>query len=414
MNSDSIDLVQEVYAPLNTTGTPLTVAQFDNNNIAIYQDLESLQTTIGVDAYDSGTTYTNDYTDPTTEHFATYGSRFWMWVNAVPSSGVSPVAGADWQEVPPTMIAHEKNKDAHLTPVSLDYADAVPLATGGELVKGAPYQIADKGISIQASTEETFCTAGCRVMRIVKNTYYTVSGINLGVWKSTLTPSALDVVVWGGKVWLNVTGLVGSASDDTSLDANWGEVPTTNNTYYEDKSFFILYDFVNDWVSRQFDDRGNSFGIPYDVGASFNPVDICDWGNSLMIQNQSWGIYNNATTGSIYSNTTIGYISKNTNSGDISRNTIIGDISSNSNGGDIFGNSCSGSILLNSNGGQIYKNSNSEDISFNSNTGVIASNSNSGSIGGIGSANNDIINNINNGDITTTTTGDISDTIVNK
>jgi len=53
-------------------------------------------------------------------------------------------------------------------------------------------------------------------------------------------------------------------------------------------------------------------------------------------------------------------------------------------------------------------------IGNNSNNGNIEYNSNSGTIFSIGSSNDNIIHNVNNGSIFTTTTGDISDPIVNK
>lgn len=113
MNSDGIKLVQETYGPLQTTGAPLTVTEFDDNNIAIYKDFESLAVTIGVPAYDAGTDYNNDVNDSTTETFATYGNRFWQWINATDGQS-TPSEGSDWTQVFPTMLAHEKNKDDKL------------------------------------------------------------------------------------------------------------------------------------------------------------------------------------------------------------------------------------------------------------------------------------------------------------
>tara|TARA_R110000851_G_C12889156_1_gene546915 strand:+ start:19 stop:714 length:696 start_codon:yes stop_codon:yes gene_type:complete len=114
MNSDNNFTVDTQYGTLTLVPGGLTTAQFDANVINNVKDLEALQVTIGVSAYNATTTYTNDYSDTTTESFVTYNNRFWQWVNATPNSGVTPVAGADWQEVPPTILAHEKNKDSHL------------------------------------------------------------------------------------------------------------------------------------------------------------------------------------------------------------------------------------------------------------------------------------------------------------
>ncbi len=114
MNSDDITLRQESYGSLTTAGVPLTAKQFDDNNIAIYKDFESLAITLGVPAYDAGTTYNNDYNDNATETFATYGNRFWQWIN-VSDGNSTPAEGSDWTQIFPTMLAHEKNKDNRLT-----------------------------------------------------------------------------------------------------------------------------------------------------------------------------------------------------------------------------------------------------------------------------------------------------------
>jgi len=80
----------------------------------------------------------------------------------------------------------------------------------------------------------------------------------------------------------------------------------------------------------------------------------------------------------------------------------------------VFGNDNKGVILNNSNGLAISYNNNNGGILNNSNTGVIFRNINNGRIEGIGSANSNIQFNTNNGAIIVTTTGDISDSIVNK
>ena len=308
-------------------------------------------------------------------------------------------------------------------------AEAVTLATAGELVAGASYQLSDKDISIHASTADKFCTAGCRTMRIVKNTYYTIAGINLGVWNSTLTPLAGDITVWGGKVWSNVAGAVGSDTDYETLSADWTLIATTNGTYYEDKSFFILYDFNNAWVAKQYDDRGNVFGAPYDGGINY--LTVCDWGNDLITNNNVVAIYNNSNNnvidgnsnfGSITGNSNVGGIQENLNIGSISANTNTGAILYNKNKGAITLNSCqgiesnsnNGNISTNSNAGFITENQNNGNISTNSNDGNIQGNLNNGYIINIAVANTNVEFNINNGYISTTTTGVISDTIVNK
>ena len=252
--------------------------------------------------------------------------------------------------------------------ITRDYADVLALANASELEKGGVYYLADKDITLTAITSMTFCLEGCRTMRIVKNDFYqlgTFSGVNkLGVWNTSLTPIANDIAVWGGKCWFNNSGNVGSAVDDTALDSEWTITPTDNNNYYEDKSFFILYDFFNDWVNKQFDDRGNVLGIKYDASLTYNPVEISDWGNINIYRNICVGVYNNSNNAEIYDNRILGAIYSNSNSGNIAFNNNEGGIFDNTNTDAIVRNSNKGVISGNSNQGAIVVNTNHAGISI--------------------------------------------------
>lgn len=318
----------------------------------------------------------------------------------------------------------------------VEYSEIATLISENGLFPGALYNITDKGIYLKALSNNVLSSSGIRTMRVVKSEYYVPATGILGVWNPSLTPTIGDVVVWGGKVWQNVTGLVGSITDDTTLNAEWNLIPTATSTYYFSKTFGCMYDLANDWVSKQWDDRGNVFSYDFitnlnNTGYPYNPIDISDWGNEKILNNNCWYVFNNAVnntihannliSGGIYLNICSGSIFKNTNLGDIAMNTG-NSIFQNSNAGDVAANNVSNSIALNSNLGNVSSNScvdilnnlNLGSIESNSNTAVIRFNSNSGSIANIGSANDNIFYNTNNGSITTTTTGDISDPIVNK
>ena len=121
-NTDDLILRGLTHAPLTTKGSNLTADDFDNNNINIYEDIVSLSQTLGVDAYDSGTTY-----DDTVNQFATYGNQLWQWVNASPGSAVTPVDGIYWQSVFPAILAHRKNSDTILAEGSSDEVTAAEI-----------------------------------------------------------------------------------------------------------------------------------------------------------------------------------------------------------------------------------------------------------------------------------------------
>jgi hypothetical protein len=303
-----------------------------------------------------------------------------------------------------------------IIPVSL--SELQTLISDSELIGGRLYNITDRGIFLQALSNNTLSNEGSRVMRIVKNTYYVPSGTTLGVWYSGLTPSTGDTVVWGGRVWQNVAGNVGANVDDITLDSEWTLIATSNDTYYESKVFGCTYDLTNDWVSKQWDDRGNVFSYSYEynqVSSVYpsNPIETSDWGDERVLQNKCFFIFNNTFSSLIEGNNVFGGVFNNIASGDISTNTNRGSISSNvcqsinfnSNAGAINSNLITGDIIYNTNSGRISFCENSGDIKYNTNNGIIAN---------IGSANDNIQYNTNNGDITTTTTGDISDAIVNK
>ena len=305
--------------------------------------------------------------------------------------------------------------------IEVTKAELDALIASNSLIKSKFYRITDRDIFLQALKTNVISTTGERTMRIVKNTYYTIdsgSGI-LGVWNANLTPDIDDVAIWGAKVWKNLTGAVGAPIDDTALDpTDWELIPTTNDTYYFTKSFGCTYDIVNDWVASQWDDRGNVFTLSWilgvNAGYTISPNDFSDWGNEQIFNNTCFGIYNNSNADFIALNSNSGFIANNSNSGKITNNSNSGFIANNSNSGKITNNSNSGEIYNNSNSGQIYNNSNEGSISNNSNSGEIYNNSNSGRIDSITSDTAGIEYNTNNGNITTTVVGAISDPIVNK
>src|SRR5690606_9515376 len=197
-------------------------------------------------------------------------------------------------------------------------------------------------------------------------------------------------------VWSNNSGVNGAYVDPETLNSNWDAISEADDTYYFTKAFGCVYDFANDWVSRQWDDRNNVLGAEYSMVFT-NYLHICDWGNENIYNNRSQYIYNNANGINL-----------------ISDNIVLRGIYENANAGDISANIMNGQITANTNNGAIQDNIGVVNIAGNDNNGYISKNRNNGSISGIGSANTDITQNINNGDIVTTTTGVINDTVVNK
>lgn len=327
------------------------------------------------------------------------------------------------------------------------YAELVSLIASDGLIAGTLYKISDRGgrgLFFQAISTTQLAENGTRLM-LCPSTYALVTdgsgNIWKGVWNYNKSFSIGDLAIWGGLVWRNLDGQTGNELGDILLDSSWQVITkeSFSNNEYTEKVFGVCYDIANDWISKQWDNSSNVFGIDYSMengffNLGFNPVDICDWNFATsghdFYGNQNIGTWNNSNAGYIVLNRTAeqirnnygtGHISYNltesniewNSCGVISDNIIVNGIYQNSNTGDIRGNRCYLDIHDNSNGGNINQNSCGE-IGNNSNTGNINNNNIKGSITTIGAANANIINNTNNGNISTTTTGDISDPTVNK
>jgi hypothetical protein len=291
--------------------------------------------------------------------------------------------------------------------ISDTYANLQSLRSSDSLLTGYRYYITDRKIWVDAIGGSTFSSSALRQQTILDNSAY--STINL--WNSSLTPNIGDKVRWGGKLWENVNGLVGSKYDFWSLDTEWNLL--TSDPLYVEKIFTIEYNFINDKIGSQSDDRGNIVlvNIDYDDFTL-----ITDWGDENIKGNITIGIFNNVcnliqgntlytyiyenVVGTIFGNRG-GIICNNTCS-EISQNECISIINNNIADSirenmvtDIVNNSNNGYIRYNT-GHRIYGNTNNNDIIGN-NTTIIWYNSNNG---GIGNNNgNGISFNSNNGDI---------------
>jgi hypothetical protein len=324
-------------------------------------------------------------------------------------------------------------------------AEAETLVTGSTLEPGNFYKITDRGdqgILLQATSTNTFAPEGVRYM-LVPTTYEQITlGPNtwLGIWYSGLTPVIDDLVIWGGHVWRNTSGSVGSADDDITLNAaDWTVVPKASfgAGEYISMHFPIIYDFTNDWIAKQWNGAGNIMGIDFQTQSiysfPYNGCDVTDWNMATMpgvfFSNTAVAIFNNALCSdirwnknefTIKNNVLCTSINQNTNPVDISANNglvgggivieknsnrsgisdnggnvrrIVGNLNDgaiqtntggniqwNTNSGGIDNNTNTGNIEQNSNNADISSNSNGGNINFNSNAGVISGNTNSGAV----------------------------------
>lgn len=271
----------------------------------------------------------------------------------------------------------------------------------------------NNGIFLTAITTNELDKKGT-IIFLAPGTYQTTTdgfgNVWLGIWQSTLTPAVGDLVIWGGRVWSNVNGLVGASVDEYTLDSEWTAIgrDTFSNGEYIEMFLGCEYDYTNNWIEKQYDGNSNIVGISFltstTIGLTINPSSVTDWNAltlyTLFYENDvPFGIWNNLSSFGIFSNNCRIISTNNIGNGQISYNTMAGGITSNTNSGNIWHNiKPFGEISLNSNGGEIGYNLNSNDIGLNSNNGTILNNYNGGSI--LNNTNGGAINdNYNLGDI---------------
>lgn len=343
--------------------------------------------------------------------------------------------------------------------VDKTYAQMEALIAAEELNPFLWYKISDRGdrgLVFRAASTNRLESDGIRYMLCPATYAVGVDAYDndwIGVWNATKQATAAEgqLCIWNGLVWVAGATMDGNAPDTET--SGWTVIPKasfTNNEYVE-MILGVTYDFNGDWIDKQWDNKGNIFGLSkyyYTIsreieGEPINPIDYCDWNsennNYLFSLNKCSYCYNNSNAGlGIFSNVVSGDISGNSNNGtiynnitktisnnsnsgeiggnycgQIMNNSNIGNISGNSNNGGINNNTCDGSISNNKNFGPISTNSNNGGIYDNSNQGAISGNSNAGAINDNGNLDFILDNsnigsihyNLNNGEISNNSSG---------
>jgi hypothetical protein len=280
-------------------------------------------------------------------------------------------------------------------------------------------------ILMQALSSNEMAVHGSRMMLCPRQYYAGTdsdSNVWLGVWNSSLTPSIGNLVVWGGKVFENLTGNVGTSLNFLYLDeTNWRLIyahEATNNQYIPLYFEITLQDWV--WssgnpprVSLQRDGKSNIVRYSSELIGDYYGIPYSDWNGYIGDNNEALIIVNN-TTSVLRNNKVTGELAGNTCG--VYNNNIFGSIFNNTCTGNITGNTNKGSISNNSNSGNIYNNNNNGRITDNHTMGNITDNMNNGHITrNTSSVVINIYKNMNNGDISDTVrTTDVFDTTVNK
>ncbi len=232
-------------------------------------------------------------------------------------------------------------------------SEAVDLVDGSLLEVNALYKITDRGdngIFLLAISENRFQEEGVRLMLIPNDIYWAnncTKSENYGIytiltWKSYDTYPLGYKIAYYGHVYESLEeGNIGN-NPLTEID-KWQKIykDDFNDFEYCEKQFGIIYDFDNDWISKQWDEHGNIFGIDYSQSNRYpdNPVNISDWvlgeiklqNETVMRDNKCDGVFGNTTYSgwdgggvSIVNNNVKGAIQDNAGFFKISNNLIVG------------------------------------------------------------------------------------------
>jgi hypothetical protein len=238
------------------------------------------------------------------------------------------------------------------------------------LIPGALYKITDRNIFIEAISTNKFALEGT-VQQYCPSEYAIADGWN-GVYNRTLDGTDIFVGwwIWGGKVWLKNGSSIVTASDDFTLtgdDINLVDPLTATNGEYVLITFGCHYDFANDWIVRQWDNKGNIMGCSKDYWTDlgyldiYNPCTLTDWNNSTIKDNNTIGIFN-TTAFRIEKNVGVkmlildnygNFLTNNTSKGIIARNYGFIRIEHNESNGDITDCGDNSNIQYNKNNGNI-------------------------------------------------------------
>ncbi len=163
--------------------------------------------------------------------------------------------------------------------IILTYDEAFNLADENKLTPGVSYVIRDYEVTgysliiLTAASSSLFFQNGYASAPVPKHRYGTYyvgseSVVFLGVWDSTLSPSVGNACIWYNKVFVNMTGNVGTADGFLLDSTNWNLInPITYREFYRFDLHTVTYDFKNNYVRKEADGFGNEFGedvVPYD------------------------------------------------------------------------------------------------------------------------------------------------------
>lgn len=196
-------------------------------------------------------------------------------------------------------------------------AELETLVDDEQLIKGATYKITDRGdggIFLDAVSESKLNPEGTRLQLIPNPIIFTAASI----WNPQSFYTEGMCVVYNANIYQAIVSDVTNIYiDPQTNNTEWAAIPKTfpiptleipelfTGEAYILHSFGIVYDYENDWISRQWDEYNNVLGYSFNNSnlLAYNPVDISDWfvaqnlrfgySSAQMFNNRAYGIINN-------------------------------------------------------------------------------------------------------------------------
>lgn len=209
--------------------------------------------------------------------------------------------------------------------ISKTQAQFLALVAASDLDFPAVYKITDiqDGLYVNTLSNSSYSQL-CNLSLNCPKTYETTTidgNVWKGIWRDSKTANVNDLFIWGGVVWRNKTGAIGTATDLVTLDStNWEYIDRNNfsNSEYIPLSLICFYDFEQSWINYLQDEHSNIIGVDWhlnqEYGLTYNPSLRTDWNcmsksGIIFSNNQLFFVANNL--GNVIGNKTNGFIYNN-------------------------------------------------------------------------------------------------------
>lgn len=172
--------------------------------------------------------------------------------------------------------------------IEITQAEFLALVSGSTLEFPATYKITDiqNGLYVNTLSASSYSQV-CNLSLNCPKTYETTTldgNVWKGIWRASKTANVNDLFIWGGVVWKNKTGAIGTATDVVTLDStNWEYIDRNNfnNNEYIPLSLICYYDFEQSWINYLQDEHLNIIGVDWHenqiYGLNYNPSLQTDW-----------------------------------------------------------------------------------------------------------------------------------------